>query len=183
MKISVIGLGKLGLPLACIFSFYGYEVIGIDHDEKLINDLKYGKLKNKEKELVTLFRHAKKHIAFTQNYDIIGDITFIVVPTPSVNNKFSSAYIEEALDKIKTKQKVVIVSTVMPGETDRLQLKYPHLQLVYNPAFIALGSIVNDFTDPDFILIGSKFPRITTLLKRFIPAFVPLKNLSLFYLR
>jgi UDPglucose 6-dehydrogenase len=42
----------------------------------------------------------------------------------------------------------------MPGETDRLQLKYPHLNIAYNPVFVALGSVEHDFTNPDIILIG-----------------------------
>ena len=63
-------------------------------------------------------------------FDELGDISFVVVPTPSTKDySFTSYHIEDVLSRIKHKQVVVIVSTVMPGETDRLQLKYPLLTL------------------------------------------------------
>lgn len=133
MICSVIGLGKLGLPIAKVFSRH-YKVIGID------------KIKTK---------------GYTTSYTDLGDITFVVVPTPSDSyNRFSSQYVEEVLNKIHKKQIIVIVSTLMPGETDRLQKKYKHLTLIYNPTFVALGTVAYDFTHPDIILIGGKDRRI-----------------------
>lgn len=125
MKISVIGLGKLGKPILEVFS-EKFDTIGID-----IGD----------------------------SFKDLGDISFVVVPTPSdENGRFTSKYVENVLDQIKIKHKVVIVSTLFPGETDRLQKKYPHLDLVYNPTFVALGSVRHDFTHPETMLIGSHDP-------------------------
>jgi len=89
------------------------------------------------------------------SYGVLGDITFVIVPTPSEkNNKFTSCYVDDVLNQIKQNQIVAIVSTIMPGETDRLQKNYPHLTLLYNPSFVALGSVAYDFTHPDFVFIG-----------------------------
>src|SRR3990167_5368014 len=91
------------------------------------------------------------------HFDKLGDISFVIVPTPSEDNhSFTSYYVEEVLSQIKHKHLVIIVSTLMPSETDRLQLKYPLLTLVYSPTLVALGSVAYDFTHPDFQFIGSK---------------------------
>ena len=86
---------------------------------------------------------------------ILGNLTFIAVPTPSIHYKFTSEYVEDVLKKIKGTQAIAIISTLMPGETDKLQKKYPNLNLIYNPSFVALGTVAKDFTHPDFVLIGS----------------------------
>lgn len=154
MKISVIGLGKLGLCIACTLAKH-HKVIGIDVDLEHINRLKLGINTIKEPGLGLLFYKYNRNIFFTNKY-ILGDIVFIVVPTPSMSNHaFTSEFIENALHQIKLRKTVVIVSTIMPGETARLQKKYPHLNLIYNPTFIALGNVIKNFLMPDFILIGT----------------------------
>ena len=150
--ISVIGLGKLGLPIATTFAENDYKVIGIDIGLGGTICRKIG------------YKIINIHIG--ESYKNLGNIIFVVVPTPSmIDDKFTSKIVEDVLDKIKKKQIVVIVSTLMPGETNRLQKKYPHLTLIYNPTFIALGSVAYDFTHPDFVLIGSKNRKATETLQ------------------
>jgi len=146
MIISVIGMGKLGKPIAKVFKKH-YKVIGIDKGDSLK----------------------------------LGDISFIIVPTPSdQTGRFDSYEVENVLSKIKRPHKVVIVSTLMPGETDRLQNKYPHLQLCYNPTFVALGSVAHDFTYPDFILIGCRDPLLEEIVKD-IHCTISKKKIPLFH--
>lgn len=153
--ISVIGLGKLGLCIACVLA-KDFKVIGIDNNEKHINDLRFGINSIKETNLDKWYNDYRKNITFTNRYDNLGDITFIIVPTPSLeNHKFTSFSIEEVLLKIHKKQIVIIISTIMPGEINRLQKQFPHLILYYNPTFIALGNVIKNFRNPDFILIGA----------------------------
>ena len=137
-KISVIGIGKLGSEIHSVLS-QKYEVKTID---KTFPVNKFGKV----------------------DYSNLGEVAFIVVPTPSVNDKFTSEYVENVLDQITQEQIVSIISTLYPGETDRLQKKYPHLTLVYNPAFVALGSVKHDFTHPDLVLIGSNDKKATEIV-------------------
>ena len=138
-KVSVIGLGKLGSEIHKVFCFF-YETRGLD-------------------------KYFLVDSTGNVDYSNLGDVAFVVVPTPSVEDKFSSQSVEEVLEKIIQKQIVSIVSTLYPGETDRLQAKFPHLTLVYNPTFVALGSVEHDFTHPDMVLIGSHDKKAANLVK------------------
>ena len=71
--------------------------------------------------------------------------------------------IKQLADKIETvcagtsrKITVVIISTVLPGTIDReiRPLFNKHMSLCYNPFFIAMGTTINDFTNPEFVLFG-----------------------------
>ncbi len=155
MTISVIGLGKLGLCIACMLAKH-YKVIGIDNRVDHLQLLRSGINPIKENSLDLWYISYRKNITFTAEHTNTAKIVFIVVPTPSQqDDAFTSKYIEEALQKIHSKKTVVIVSTVMPGETRRMQKKYPYLNLIYSPTFIALGSVIKNFLVPDFVLIGA----------------------------
>jgi len=156
MTVSVIGLGKLGLCIACTLAKY-YKVIGIDDNYHHINLLRKGINSIKEANLNLWYGCYRHRIDFTYEFTNLSKIVFVVVPTPSMKNgAFTSRHIEDVLKKITRKNTiVVIVSTVMPRETMRLQKKYPHLNLIYNPTFIALGTVIKNFLLPDFILIGA----------------------------
>lgn len=45
-KICVIGLGYIGLPTASMLANHGYDVVGVDVNEKRVNQIKNGELKN-----------------------------------------------------------------------------------------------------------------------------------------
>jgi len=70
----------------------------------------------------------------------------------------------------------------MPGETNRLRKKYPHLTLIYNPTFIALGNIIHNFLVPDFILIGADkkkgLPELLKIYKKICLLQPPIKILT-----
>ena len=55
MKISVLGLGYIGLPTALLFASAGHEVIGIDIDKRKVDLLNSGKLPFQEPGLNELF--------------------------------------------------------------------------------------------------------------------------------
>jgi UDPglucose 6-dehydrogenase len=100
------------------------------------------------------------------------EMTFVVVPTPSNGQgAFSLEYVKIALEQIgrALQQKaryhlVVLTSTVMPGSTE--YVVKPLLEetsgrqcgqdfgLCYSPEFIALGTVLRDLLNPDFLLIG-----------------------------
>jgi UDPglucose 6-dehydrogenase len=153
--VSVIGLGKLGLPLCCAFATK-YKVIGIDNNEELVSEINR---RYYEPELTVNFYYQtyKQNCKFTTSFKELGDITFVIVPTPSKHNRrFDSSLVDKVLKNIHKKQIVVIISTLMPGETDKLQKRYPRLSIIYSPTFVALGSVIDDFLRPDFVLVGTE---------------------------
>lgn len=175
INISVIGLGKLGLCAAACFAGRGFKVTGVDIDMDKINNINKGISPVEETGLSALLKKVKNNLLATPDYEkaiLNTDVSFIVVATPSLaDGSFSNEYLEKSLHKIaealkkkKTYHLAVITSTVMPQTTEtvakfvleRISGKQcgKDFGLAYNPEFIALGSVIHDFLNPDFILIG-----------------------------
>ncbi len=123
--VAVIGLGYVGLPLAVAVANSGYEVIGIDLDEKKVIDINRGKSPVEDvsnQELVTLIKKGK--IKAESNYSSIprADIVVICVPTPLLENRLPDlSYLEAAAKSVKGKLAadsiLILESTVAPGTT------------------------------------------------------------------
>lgn len=180
MKISVIGLGKLGSPLAAVLADKGHDVIGADVNVSLVEALREGRAPVRETGLDELIARNRSRLTATSSDDeavLDTELTFIVVPTPSLaDGTFSLEHalaacrnVGAALRRKTNFHVVVITSTVMPGSTGgpiRECLEEASgracgrdFGLCYNPEFIALGSVIRDMTHPDFILIGESDPR------------------------
>jgi len=185
--ISVIGLGKLGLCMAACFASKGYKVIGVDIDEIKIDRVNKGECPINETDLSKLVKKYKKNIHATYDYKFAIEnthATFIVVATPSnEDGSFSNAQLEtacieiaEALKNKKGFHVISITSTTSPGSLDNLIKPIfesitkkkcgKDFGLAYNPEFIALGSVVHDFQNPDFILIGESDKKTGDILSQ-----------------
>jgi len=174
-KVSVIGLGKLGASMAAAFASRGLEVVGVDVNQRSIDLVNEGRAPVQETNLDETISANKERIRATASHEdavLNSDISFVIVPTPSdERGAFSLQYaawafkeIGKALAKKKTYHNVVLTSTVLPGSTR--QALIPILEkesgkkagrdfgVCYSPEFIALGSIIRDFLNPDFTLIG-----------------------------
>jgi len=84
MRISVIGLGKLGSPLAAVLASKGHDVIGVDLDATLVSRLSEGKAPVYEPHLQELIDSCRSRLQATTNYDeavLPTSISFVVVPT------------------------------------------------------------------------------------------------------
>lgn len=186
MKLSVVGLGKLGAPLAAVMAYKGHEVIGIDLNEGFVQAINEGRAPVEEPRLQEFLDAGRSRLRATTDWDLLvreSDITCLIVPTPSgPDGFFTNRYILEALEPLgkgirkKTGYHlVVITSTVMPGSTGGEIKKAleehsgrrvgEDLGLCYNPEFIALGSVVQDMLNPDFILIGESDPKAGSMLE------------------
>ena len=176
MKVLVIGLGKLGLPLATVIASSGYMVLGYDKSIPLVNSLNSNNFKSSEPELLNLLTKNRSKLRFTasiceEELDDI-DLIFVIVPTPSLSNgEFSNEYILSTISEIgpclrakNSKTVICIVSTVMPGSCDgeiKTQLESVigeplgrKVGLCYHPEFIALGSVIKNLYFPDYQLLG-----------------------------
>jgi UDPglucose 6-dehydrogenase len=178
--ISVIGIGKLGLCTAACFANKGYKVIGVDYNQEVIRAVNERRSPIFETGLDALIKKVGANLTATSDYTQAihnSEISFIVVPTPSEESGgFSTKYVEAAVNEIAKHignkhsfHIVVIVSTVLPGVTGNIIR--PLLEkvsgkkcgidfgLCYSPEFIALGSVIRDFTHPDVVIVGESDPR------------------------
>ena len=123
--INVIGLGYIGLPTALMLASHRVEVVGTDHNEKLVATLNEGKTTFKEDGLEELFSDAvRAGIRFTTEYQVT-DTYIVSVPTPY--DKFSKkvdpscviAAVEKILDICPKGAVIVVESTVSPGTIER----------------------------------------------------------------
>jgi len=175
MRVSVIGLGKLGLPMAGIFAAAGYPTIGVDQNRRLIDALSEGECPIEEPGLPELLKKAGSNLKVTDTYPhaiLDSDVSFIIVPTPSGgDHRFKNDYVVAALEKIalilrgkRDYHLIVVTSTVMPGscadvfkpliEEKSGRRVGEDVGLCYSPEFIALGNVIDGMRNPDAVLIG-----------------------------
>jgi UDPglucose 6-dehydrogenase len=184
--VSVIGLGKLGAPIAAAMAARGLRVIGVDTDGSKVDAINQGRPPVFETGLAEAILAAQGRLTATRSIDEAvqdSEITFIVVATPAdPDGNFSLCQVLsvcEAIGRaIATRPKfhvVVLTSTVMPGSTNgpvRQALEQASRKragadfgLCYSPEFIALGSVIHDFLNPDLLLIGESDERAGALLE------------------
>ena len=180
MKISVIGLGKLGTPLAAVLASKGHTVVGVDVNPDFVRLLASGKSPVEEPGIQKLVGEHRDRLSATGDLEaaiLATEVSFLIVPTPSDNQGgFSNKYvlsaitaIGQALKKKRDYHVVNVTSTVMPGSTGgeiRRALESSSARevgssvgLCYNPEFVALGSVMRDMLFPDMILVGESDPR------------------------
>lgn len=178
-KPCVVGLGKLGLPLAGVLASAGFRVTGLDLDQGLVKEIENGMFKSPEPELNILLTQFQKNLNFTSRFEDTSEcnIFFLIVPTPSKpDGSFDNSYLIGAISKLlcsweksSGEKTIVIVSTVMPGtcqsvfipmirEWERDNQNQVRVSLLYSPEFIALGTVVYNLRNPDMTLIGTEDP-------------------------
>ena len=186
MNISIIGLGKLGLCTAACFAAAGHNVYGYDLNEHFRNELRSHRNPIDETGLDELLQAAWPTLHIVDCYEDAvnsSEMTLIIVPTPSLaDGRFSNEFLIKVLEGLapslrqKTSFHIVdIVSTVMPGSCDTLFKSLLEqatgkrcgrdFGLVYNPEFIALGSVIRNFLHPDMVLIGASDERSGGMLR------------------
>jgi len=176
-KISVIGLGYVGLPLACALASKGFKVVGLDTDLKKLEMIENGVTPIYEEGLGELLQNVLRdnNLILTSDYDELVrtcDACFICVGTPpNPDGSANLKYIEETVimvaDSLRHEGKyflVVIRSTIPPGTTlnlvkkiieERSEKKMGEYGLCFNPEFLREGKALQDILNPDRIVIGA----------------------------
>jgi UDPglucose 6-dehydrogenase len=192
MRVSVVGLGKLGTPLAAVLANAGHHVTGVDMRAEAVDDLNAGRAPVDEPGLADLIVRNRERLHATTDVAAIAatDTTFIIVPTPSLpSGRFSNQLVINAITAIGAALKartayhvVVVTSTVAPTSMDaeiRPALERASgrkvgssIGLCYNPMFIALGSVVRDLTNPDIVLIGETDARAGAVVELLHRSFI-----------
>jgi UDPglucose 6-dehydrogenase len=202
--ISIVGLGKLGACMAAAIASRGHEVIGVDVNPRAVDALNSGRAPVEETGLQAMIEENAARLRGTMSHEEAvheSDLTFVIVPTPSdERGAFSLQYaayafreIGKALATMRERHTVVLTSTVLPGATRHGLLpileQHSHKKggcefgLCYSPEFIALGSVIRDFLNPDFLLIGELDPEsgqhLASCYADVIGTAVPARRMSL----
>jgi UDPglucose 6-dehydrogenase/GDP-mannose 6-dehydrogenase len=175
MKVSVIGTGYVGLVSGVCLAAKGHDVVCVDTDATKVARINAGDPPIYELGLEDLLkRHIGQNLrATTDLQQAVADseISLIAVGTPFDGSAIDLSYIREVARQIgavlrnKAAYHVVIVkSTVVPGTTEDTVLPIleeasgkragPDFGVGMNPEFLREGEAINDFMEPDRIVLG-----------------------------
>lgn len=177
-KVGLVGLGKLGTPVALAMSLKGHDVMGFDVDSQRMQKEHFPhreKGPNGEPSIEPLLRESGLKFGTLQEVVRHAEIIFVAVQTPHAplyegvtrlpeeRVDFDYRYLRSAIEALSRAIRengedkiVIVISTVLPGTTRReiLPRINHHMKLCYNPFFIAMGTTIDDFIDPEFVLFG-----------------------------
>jgi len=189
MRISIIGSGYVGLVTGIGFSELNHHIIFVDVDEAKIKAINSKKPPIYERGLEELMKKNKDRYYATTDYNeaiLNSELTFICVGTPSnpdgsINLEYVKSASEEIGKALKKKDGfhvVVVKSTVLPGTTEEVikpiieeesgKVAFKDFGLAMNPEFLREGSALDDFFNPDRIVIGVRDEMSKSILERAI---------------
>ena len=191
MKVTVFGIGYVGLVQAAVLSDVGHDVCCMDIDEKKIEALKQGHIPIYEPGLEPLVKenYAAGRITFTTDPKEaveFADVHFIAVGTPP--DEDGSADLKYVLAVAKTvgtymNRDVIVVdkSTVPVGTADKVRATLEDtlasrnvdlgFEVVSNPEFLKEGAAVSDCMRPNRIVIGTESEKAITVMRELYEPF------------
>lgn len=176
MKVTVFGIGYVGLVQAAILAEVGHDVVCVDVDADKVEALKKGQIPIYEPGLEPLVKEnfAAGRLSFTIDAALgvkHGEVQFIAVGTPpdedgSADLKYVLAVASTIAEHMESHKIVVDKSTVPVGTGDRVKAKMAEVleskgksqltfDVISNPEFLKEGSAVADCMKPDRIVIGT----------------------------
>lgn len=187
MKLTVVGVGYVGLVAAACLAEGGNHVICVDNDKKKIADLKNGVIPIYEPGLTEIVKHNETvgRLRFTTDLKDGVDnslIIFIGVGTPSADD--GSADISAVLNvagsvaELTDGYKIVVTKSTVPVGTHKkvcevMSSKTSHpFDYVSNPEFLKEGAAVDDFMKPDRVIIGTTNPAVMEIMKQLYSPFM-----------
>lgn len=187
-RISILGLGYVGVTNAACLAEKGHKVIGVDIKSWKVNEINQGRSPVKEEELDVKIEHATKNGLLSATTDakvaiLNSELSFICVGTPLASSGATdlAGILRVAEDigmSLRDKDDyhlVVVRSTVTPGTTEKVIIPLlqrvskkkggMHFGVCMNPEFLREGSMVKDFMNPEIIVVGELDKRSGDLLE------------------
>ncbi len=176
MKVTVFGIGYVGLVQAAVLAEVGHDVVCVDVDQNKVDNLKKGIIPIYEPGLEPLVREnfeaGRLHFTTTDAKHGVehGKIQFIAVGTPpDEDGSADLQYVLAVADTIATymnNEKIIVdKSTVPVGTGDKVKAKVAEVlaargvnhafHICSNPEFLKEGAAVNDCMKPDRIVVGT----------------------------
>jgi len=180
VKLTVVGVGYVGLVAAACFADGGNHVTCVDSDKKKINDLDNGVIPIYEPGLTEIVKRNRdaKRLVFTTDLQQGVDnslLIFLGVGTPSAPDGSSDISmvlkVAEQIAAAMKEYKIIITKSTVPVGTHKVvsdliasKTEVP-FDYVSNPEFLKEGSAVEDFMKPDRVIIGTTNPAVMEFMK------------------
>ena len=185
MNLVVIGTGYVGLVTGVGFASLGNRVSFVDLDENKVSKLKDKQVPFYEPGLEEHFQDNEtfSRMSFTSSYDEIDwedtDVAFICVQTPNnlETNSVDTRFLESAITEINNlnnpKLVVTVKSTIPPYEIEKVcnKVGMDKNEITFNPEFLREGTAIEDFFQPDRIVIGGNDPEKISILRELYKGF------------
>lgn len=175
MKVTVFGIGYVGLVQAAVLAEVGHDVMCIDVDERKVENLKKGNIPIFEPGLTPLvqqnYEAGRLHFTTDAKTGVAhGNIQFIAVGTPpdedgSADLKYVTAVARTIAEHMTDRKVVIDKSTVPVGTADKVRQVMAEtlakrgsnvaFDVVSNPEFLKEGAAVADCMRPERIVIGT----------------------------
>ncbi len=159
--IGVVGVGWVGLVTAACFASQGHEVWAMDVDAEKVERLSRGELTIHEPGLGDLLRDNAERLNFTTSMDELlagARLLFCCVDTPpTYSGDADLSRVRAVVAQLSgdSEHALVMKSTVPSGTGASIRRDLPQLSYVSCPEFLKEGSAVEDFLNPDRVVIGS----------------------------
>lgn len=186
MDVTIIGCGYVGLVTATCLASIGHTVRGVEKDAKKLKTLLDGLCPIFEPGLHELMQehYASGQLQFTDNVKMAvkdAEVVFLCVGTPSKpDGTVEMSYLEgagkEVCDALAENNSdylvTIVVKSTVPAGTNRKLYNFlkeqtrAHVQVVSNPEFLKEGTAVQDFVNPDRIVVGGESPEAFRMMRR-----------------
>jgi UDPglucose 6-dehydrogenase len=185
MNIGFIGLGKLGFPCSLAIESKGHKIYAYDVNPKIKEYIDSKYYPHIEKSIKKYINKTKINI-LKSNIEVLdnSDIVFISVQTPhnkkyegisripNTKSDFDYKFLIKTIENISSYKKnkiIVIISTVLPGTLEKyiIPILPKNIKLCYNPYFIAMGTVIDDFLNPEFTLLGCSDIKVSNFVEKF----------------
>lgn len=185
MKIAMLGTGYVGLVAGVSFADAGHRVFCVDADFDKIAQLQRGELPFFEPGLSDLFHRCRKRMEFSSTIAQAVeacDVIFIAVGTPELEDGSADLgptyrVLKEICLAAKQPKYVVLKSTVPVGTARKVaafcrEVSQVPIEIINNPEFLRQGAALEDFLNPDRVVIGCQSPEAQRLMSELYKPFL-----------
>ncbi len=164
--IGILGAGWVGLVTGACFADLGHDVVIRDVVPEKIDALRAGRVPIHEEGLPELLERNRERLSFTLDVHEVAaqaELLFVCVGTPpTYSGDADLSAIWTVLDELpaETQATLVMKSTVPVGTGDKVRAALEarglgHVSYVSNPEFLAEGTAIRDFMQPDRVVVGA----------------------------
>lgn len=166
MKISVIGLGYVGLSNAVLLAQHN-EVIAVDVSQERVDQIGRGASPIADQELEEYLTQKSTQLVATTDAEMAyraSEIILIATPTnyDADSGQFDTTTVDSVIDsasRLNSEATIIIKSTIPVGYTEMARKTYKNANIIFSPEFLREGRALHDNLYPPRIVVGDTSER------------------------